>query len=68
MSVRNLLTFLVLYGLFSNATGEGTQARSSKKGVVIPSWPKHHCYDFTGFTTIRSILRLTWYRLGKTPV
>jgi len=28
------------------------EERSSKKGVVIPWWPRHHCHDFEVFTTI----------------
>jgi hypothetical protein len=29
-----------------------TSERSPKKGLVIPSWPRHHCYDFGAFTTV----------------
>ena len=28
--------------------------KSSKKGLVIPSWPRHFCYDWDAFTTVRS--------------
>ena len=27
--------------------------KSSKKGLVIPSWPRHFCYDWDAFTTVR---------------
>ena len=27
--------------------------KSSKKGLVIPSWPRHFCYDWNAFTTVR---------------
>merc|ERR1712213_160409 len=26
--------------------------KSSKKGLVIPSWPRHFCYDWNAFTTV----------------
>ena len=28
-----------------------TFSRSSKKGLVVPHWPRHHCHDFEAFTT-----------------
>jgi len=49
MLFKLVLPVLILY-LCKDC--EGTQERSAKKGLVIPSWPKHHCYDFQGFTSI----------------
>ena len=46
---------LFLFVLVSNAgfATSSSLTRSSKKGVVIPNWPRHHCFDFELFTTIR---------------
>ena len=38
------------------------QERSPKKGVVIPSWPKHHCYDWYALYTVG-----WWYNYHPVP-
>merc|ERR1719412_2384187 len=35
----------------SGLTKNTDSDRSSKKGLVIPYWPRHHCHDFEAFTT-----------------
>ena len=44
-----------IFALFSNFDDTASVSRSNKKGVVIPNWPRHHCFDFELFTTIRYI-------------
>ena len=35
---------LILFAVLAAPATAAT--RSSKKGLVIPNWPRHHCYDF----------------------
>ena len=28
-------------------------SKSPKKGIIIPSWPRHFCFDFDAFDTVR---------------
>merc|ERR1712198_790369 len=43
-----LLLLLVPALVSSSNLGE----KSTKKGLVIPSWPRHFCYDWNAFTTV----------------
>ena len=52
--LRMRLLQIILLCLLSLSWSETGPTRSPKKGLVIPSWPKHFCYDFEAFTTIRS--------------
>ena len=30
-------------------------SKSPKKGIIIPSWPRHFCFDFDAFDTVRYV-------------
>ena len=44
------LPFLLVFtiGMVAAAT-----SKSPKKGIIIPSWPRHFCFDFDAFDTVR---------------
>ena len=44
-----LFSFLCLCVILASGNG---QTRSSKKGLVIPYWPRHFCHDFDHCTTV----------------
>ena len=44
--MRYLLLVLIVSSLASTS-------KSPKKGIIIPSWPRHFCFDFDAFDTVR---------------
>merc|ERR1711874_736480 len=60
--MRMRLLQLILLCLLSLTWTETGATRSPKKGLVIPSWPRHFCYDFEAFTTIS-----WWYNYLPVP-
>jgi len=49
MGMAGYLLLLLVPALVS---GSNLGEKSSKKGLVIPSWPRHFCYDWNAFTTV----------------